>query len=37
MFVYVLMYVPVDVQVKWKFSGVGERGEFASQWVDESR
>lgn len=37
MFVYVLMYMPVDVQVKWKFNGAGERGEFASQRVDESR
>ena len=34
MFVYVLPYVPADVQVKWKFNGVGEWGELPpSGWM----
>lgn len=34
MFVYVFPYVPVDVQVKWKFNGVGEQGELPpSGWM----
>ena len=34
MFVYVLPYVPADVQIKWKFNGVGEWGELPpSGWM----